>query len=166
MKEKTRNRLISYGLGYDNPERVPVDRTRLGPFVDGYIEAALWSSHDAFDDSIEFLDEKYDTGDIEEATLLQMVRDCVAFYWRCRAILEDCYERGDISQAEAGHCFWLSRNGHGAGFFDKGHQQHWDILQNNARGFGEFDLWVNEDNQVASNLYTTPSPRIEELTWD
>lgn len=162
MKEKTRDRLISYGLGYDNPKRVPVDRDKLGPFVDGYIAAALWSSHDAFDDSIEFLDAKYDTGDIEEPTLLQMVRDCVAFYWRCRAILEDLYERGDITQSEAGHCFWLSRNGHGAGFFG---QPHWDILQNNARGFGEFNLWVSEDNQIAADFFTKPDP-IEQLRWD
>lgn len=46
-----------------------------------------------------------------------------------------------ISPEQAGHDFQLSRNGHGAGFFDRG-GKHDDALQDAAKTFGTFGLMV------------------------
>lgn len=154
MKDKVRDRLASMSLPYNNKNRVPVDRNKLGPMVNGYITCALWSTpDDSFFGDGSMLDENYHTKfTISEPTLLQMIRDCVGFYWRNRMSLEALYESGFYDESDAGHDFWLSRNGHGAGFFDRGRDDVWDELQASAMGWGTFDLWVNDDNEVAADF--------------
>jgi len=48
----------------------------------------------------------------------------------------------------AGYDFWLSRNGHGAGFFDGDWDEVGDKLQAIAAAYGEFNLYVGDDNQI------------------
>ena len=55
----------------------------------------------------------YIGAEIDEDFLRESVIDCLAFYSRI-----ECYLSNDnISQA--GHDFWLTRNGHGTGFWDR-----------------------------------------------
>jgi hypothetical protein len=60
---------------------------------------------------------------------------------------------GDLED-EAANCFWLSRNGHGAGFFDR--TEIWprrvcDLLQAAARRFGDVTLFVNDAGKIDVN---------------
>ena len=156
MKASTRARLQSYSLPYSNDDRVPVNRDKLGPFVDGYIECALWSTTDLFDLSDKSLEQLgHSKHSIEEPTLLQMIRDCLYFNLRNHELLDEAYEDG-YKQSQAGHDFWLSRNGHGAGFFDHagwGDDTIWDKLQHSAsHEFREFPLWVDENDEVAGDI--------------
>lgn len=51
--------------------------------------------------------------EIDEDFLRESVIDCLAFYSRIACYLSD------DNIAQAGHDFWLTRNGHGTGFWDR-----------------------------------------------
>lgn len=59
---------------------------------------------------------------------------------------------GPISAREAamaGHDFWLTRNGHGAGFWDGDWPEpHASILTEASKTFGETDLYIGDDGKV------------------
>jgi hypothetical protein len=106
--------------------------------VTSYAETALWSSTDeSRDDGGDPLDESYGVDDIDGGAFAEMVADCEAF--------RDCEaERlGDVSPSDAGHNFWLSRNGHGAGFFDSS-AEHAKELQAATKPYGSIDLYAHE----------------------
>ena len=78
----------------------------MDEFTKAYVECALWSSTD---DNGKPLDTLRDT--LSPDALLSMIEDCRRFqkeHW------------ADIASnpARAGHDYWLTRNGHGAGFWD------------------------------------------------
>lgn len=116
----------------------------------GYMESALWSSTDESDDSGgEPLDRNYSPSDITDETKAKMRRDCEAFVTKAGDLLDKAEEkRADY----IGHNFWLSRNGHGAGFFDKpesyGGDENADALQEVASSFGEYNLSVGDDGEI------------------
>lgn len=84
----------------------------LDIFTTAYIEAALWSSTDNADETGgEPLDLNYSISDIAPETLAEMVADCADF----QASFGEYIARDLL---RAGHDFWLTRNGHGAGFWD------------------------------------------------
>lgn len=82
---------------------------QLDPFTRSYIECALWASVDPI--SGEPLDERYEIDDLTEETLEEMIADCADFQQAHWKDIQHDLER-------AGHLFWLSRNRHGAGFWD------------------------------------------------
>ena len=94
----------------------------LSSFISGYMRCALWSSTD---NDGECLDVNHGVHDISAETQLQMVRDCEAFYRENKSLFPAGY-----SMNEAGHDFWLTRNGHGAGFWDRDLGEAGDILTN------------------------------------
>lgn len=88
------------------------DITSLDTFTRAYLECALWSSTDNADDTGgEPLDRNYSEEDIAPETLAVIVADCRDFQESFGPYIER-----DLSQA--GHDFWLTRNHHGAGFWD------------------------------------------------
>ncbi len=136
----------------------------LEEFFDAYIEAALWSSMDNADDSGgESLDKNYGEGDIAHETLARMKADCVAFLnhklgGKLIAIAERLEADGKWSlpggvecsvMAYAGHDLWLTRSGHGCGYWDgdwpKGLAEGLDKL---AKEFGEFTLYIGDDGLI------------------
>ena len=105
-------------------------------FLDAYIAVALWSSTDDNDTP---LDENYTTGDLMD----QMIEDCAAFI--AKADLPD--ERF----TQAGHDFWLTRNGHGSGFWDRPEvygEEKAQELTALAESFGPVDLYVGDDGRI------------------
>jgi len=125
-----------------------------------YIEAALWSSNDNADDSGgEPLDANYDYTDIDEKTLKVMLKDCQKFY-------AEMPEADEWSFEQLGHDFWLTRNRHGAGFWDRGHGEIGEKLTDLAHKFGEFDLYVGDDGKIygeGSSMHEQESNMNKEL---
>jgi len=122
-------------------------------FFDAYVTTALWSSTDESDESGgEPLDLNYDPSDIAPATLGRMRADCDRFYAANAAALtcEGVTYGPDFDQdGRAGHDFWLTRNGHGAGFWDGGWPEpQATALTDAAHAFGPVDLYVGADNRV------------------
>lgn len=120
-------------------------QTKLDDFTKAYIACALWSSTDGNGNS---LDDDYGQGDIAQATLEEMVRDCAAFQESCADLLNAYYQTR--SAGDAGQDFWLTRNGHGAGFWDRGLGQLGRQLTDQAKVYGSSDLYVGDDQQVWS----------------
>lgn len=122
-------------------------------FLSAYIECALWSSTDNSDDSGgDPLDDNYNAEDIAPETHEQMLRDCESFCDANATLLEECRLLSPASEwgfdAQCGHDFWLSRNGHGAGFFDRGYAEVGDKLQKACKPYGSVYLYVNEDDEL------------------
>jgi hypothetical protein len=128
-------------------------------FVNGYIECALWSEsagitidddgtvHAAPDDDTSFESHNFDASDIGEETLARMRADCEAFIADNTADLATVAEmRGARSQwsagSLAGHDFWLTRNGHGTGFWDRGYGAVGERLSDASRPYGEAHLYA------------------------
>lgn len=130
----------------------------LDDFTRAYIGAALWSTDDNSDHEAggEPLDANYGIGDIDEATLRAMMSDCDAFQVaNYKQICPDNYE-GDLRQWNvyemAGHYFWLTRCGHGTGFWDCAWKEPAaSILTEAAKAAGEFNLYVGDDGKIYGN---------------
>lgn len=117
----------------------------LDAFTRSYIETALWSSLDFSDESGgEPLDEHYGVEDIAPETLRMMVANCADFRVSCA---EDLAASGQ-SDERAGHNFWLTRNRHGAGFWDDGLGAIGERLTRESHAWGSFDLYVGDDGMV------------------
>lgn len=112
--------------------------------LDAYVEAALWSSTD---DDGEPLDAKYDRSDIAPSTLAAMKRDVEKFVSVLKRAKD--LDLDGWSNDQIGHDLWLSRNGHGAGFFDRDLPSK-DRLQKFAQAMREVDLYVGDDGKVYS----------------
>jgi hypothetical protein len=104
-------------------------------FFHSYVEAALWSSIDDAGDSLE-------GHDIAPETEKEMESDCRRFWKENYALIED-------DPARAGHDFWLTRNHHGAGFWDGDWPDDLgNLLTKRAHAFGEQNLYVADDGLV------------------
>lgn len=125
----------------------------LEDFTAAYIVAALWSSND---DDGEPLDANYDENDIAPVTLEAMRTDCHQFWNDNRRNIAAAAYFGEYvknnhqwSAAElAGHDFWLTRCGHGAGFWDRGLGEPGDKLTTAAKTYGNVDLYIGDDGKV------------------
>lgn len=109
-------------------------------FLDAYIAVALWSSTDDNDTP---LDETYTTGDLSGDLMDQMIEDCAAFIAKA--------DLSDERFTQAGHDFWLTRNGHGVGFWarpDVYGEENAQELTALAESFGPVDLYVGDDGRI------------------
>lgn len=129
----------------------------MDSFTEGYIEAAFWASTD---DQGEPLDRKYTSADLAPETIARMTADCEKFQTEDSELLEDWPQRSDY----AGHDFWLTRNGHGAGFWDRYMESEsfpkfhtydkgklkvlGEKLAEASHKFGDFDLYVGDDGRI------------------
>lgn len=114
----------------------------IDTMVKAYAECALWSSLDE-DDQDEngnpaHMDEHYSTDDLADETLDKFREDCEAFAEANETDLEQW------SDEQAGHDFWLTRNGHGAGFWDRGLGEPGERLTKAAHVYGEVNLYVRD----------------------
>lgn len=113
----------------------------LDTFTRAYVVCALWSSTDLDGKP---LDRDFNLEDISDETIQKMIADCAKF---------QADHADDISgyPEQAGHDFWLTRNRHGAGFWDPG--RPWedgagDRLTQAAHAFGEVYLYVGDDQKL------------------
>lgn len=126
----------------------------MDEFTRAYIACALWSSNDESNESGgEPLDANYDIDDLAPETLKTIEEDCQNFQNTYKCLLEEAYRLyfspGGYAPAEqAGHDFWLTRNGHGAGFWDRGLGDVGDKLSEAARLEGSRDLYVADDGRL------------------
>lgn len=109
-------------------------------FLDGYLACALWSS---VDDDGHPLDERYDLEDIDLKSVTLMKSECAAFQEETAA---DLALAGN--DAQNGHDFWLTRNDHGAGFWDRGYGDVGKRLTDAAHAWGDSALYIGDDGKL------------------
>lgn len=108
----------------------------LQTFTQAYVTCALWSSNDDNGDPLDM-----GNNELSRIARAAMDADCAAFYAECSEHMEDD-ERG-------GHDFWLTRCGHGAGFWDGDWPEpQASILDAAAKRFGNVDLYVGDDGLI------------------
>lgn len=132
------------------PPSVPGEGLRgFRGFVLAYITAALWSSTD---DDGEPLDSNFSTEDIAPASIGRIVTECRAFYDAHCETFGECHRtNGEWTDSEqAGHDFWLTRVGHGCGFWER---SDWpaaigDRLTAASERAGERNIIAGDDGQL------------------
>lgn len=129
----------------------------LDTFTRAYLITALWSSSDESDEYGGVpLDHNYDLSDISEEAIASAVADCARFQAENHYTLEQAIYTGkvkcgpDFDEMErAGHDFWLTRNHHGAGFWDGDWPEPYaQQLTDAAQRFREVDLYVGDDGRI------------------
>ncbi len=133
--------------------RTETDRTTpptLDNFTRAYLVTALWST---VDDAGEPMDDRYTVDDFAPEALAAAVADCAAFQTQNAIDIAagPLVRPRDFDGADgrAGHDFWLTRNHHGAGFWDGDWPEDaGDRLTASAHGFGEADVYEGDDGQL------------------
>ena len=137
-------------------------KTEIDDIVDSYLETALWSSADwdDMDDSNNPtpFDKHYSVEDFSELARKRAWDDCHEFVDLMKA--NTCNYNGDIVSlwefaehfagiGQIGHDFWLTRNGHGAGFWDGDYDPYGDdITELVNQHFHECNLFADDDGTV------------------
>lgn len=106
-----------------------------------YVIAALWSSTDENDEP---MDANYSADDLAPELLTTMRDDVTDFVNVARIDLE----LSGQSDEQIGHDFWLTRNGHGVGFWDRGLGAVGDRLTAVCKVYGGVDLSVGDDGKI------------------
>ena len=117
----------------------------MDKFTAGYIECALWAS---IDDDGEPLDSVYSADDLALEAVKQIEADCRDFQEAQSALLAKAAQDTDYSDDYAGHDFFLTRNGHGAGFWDRGLGDIGHQLTAACKPYGSQDLYVGDDGKI------------------
>lgn len=113
----------------------------INEIVKHYLYAALWTAE---------LDSKHDADDFGFGEqYYEAVRDIGDFLNKAVRFLGPYEEHfGKETESQLGHDFWLSRNGHGAGFFDHSLGGSEQELQKIARAFSERYVFESEAGNV------------------
>jgi hypothetical protein len=129
--------------GSHEREMMKLTNLYLVRMLDAYVECALWSSTTCDEDgnNPESMDH-YHKADIATECLNEMREDVNAF------ANDNVADLAGIDAGQAGHDFWLTRNGHGAGFWDRGLGDKGDRLTDACRPYGSVDLYVGDDGLV------------------
>jgi hypothetical protein len=118
----------------------------MDSFVASYIETALWSSTNG--EGIPLDDDKYADTELAPETLKRFEVDCAKFEAEYDKLTRGLVLRSLPPDSHIPHDFWLTRNRHGAGFWDGDYPEPLATqLTELAHSFGECDLYVGEDNK-------------------
>lgn len=107
-------------------------------FTKGYVTTALWSSTDEQGEPLDC----YGWDDLSDDAQSEILEDCAAFQ-------DDHWDLIRSDPHRAGGDFWLTRNHHGAGFWDG----DWPkpaatILTDAAHIYGSSDLYEGDDGKL------------------
>lgn len=107
----------------------------LDIFTRAYIACALWSTLT--------LEDNYSAGDLAPEALASIVADCARFQ------TENAEALAAHDPERAGRDFWLTRNGHGGGFWDGDWPEpEASALTAASKAFGTCDLYVGDDGRI------------------
>ena len=102
--------------------------------LDSYLETALWTEEER---------EEFDNKTIWNFSYLAKKQAKEEIEW----FLDNAGDVfGEVSDTTIGHDLWLSRNGHGSGFFDRDGYDEDDakFLMDLARVLGGVDIYINK----------------------
>lgn len=117
-------------------DAIQFSKESVDQFTNGYLECLLWASPGL--DSGAELDSKYKLTNLTHESLDRIVAECKAWYKENEKLLVAATnEIPHRDFSHHGHDFYLSRNHHGTGFFDRGYSPKLsDTLQHAAEDAG------------------------------
>lgn len=110
---------------------------------EAYIEAMLFTECD--DDGLP-LDDNYHIYDLTETAKQRAMEDILDFLELLERENINWWEYG--TDERLGHDFWLTRNGHGAGFWDGDWSEIGDTLTALCKPYGYCYAWPTDDGQI------------------
>jgi hypothetical protein len=137
--------------------------------LESYVQTALWSSTD---DDDQPLDNGRDIDDLAPITKLTMERELNQFFklLELTQVIDPALSQGELQDGLAkgysctqslydvvteftddehiAHDFWLTRNHHGAGFWDGDYGAYGDQLTAIAQTFSEVGLYIGDDGLI------------------
>lgn len=127
-----------------------LNKANFDKFVKAYLVAALWSETD---DAGDPLDSDFGVDDLVVESRQSAEKDCDKFIIENATDLQLAFDGYTLTGEwsvydQAGHDFWLSRNGHGVGFFDRGLGEVGERLQDACRSWGVCDAYVGDDGKL------------------
>lgn len=133
----------------------PSRAAQLAKMVKGYTECALWSS--TADETP--LDANYGVEDMAPATIAKYTSDCVRFLAMNAPDLDHFTRLTGRDFASHGHDFWLTRNNHGAGFWDR-YMEAGPVDRGTAEFLGKALTHAVRDNFPETDLYPGDDGRL------
>lgn len=113
-------------------------------FVNGYIKCALWLTTDEDGNSVETNEDMLD-----DDSRRKMVEDADSFYESNEKLINETVINDDSYDfSTAGHDFFLTRNRHGAGYWDRGLEENGEKLTKLAHSEGEAYAYLGDDGKV------------------
>lgn len=121
-----------------------------------YIASALWTGlcyESEEDDNPDPLDRWVDIDDVDAVISERLLGDLEDF---SRLVEESCPEAFDkVDEEQMAHDFHLTRNHHGAGFWDRGLGELGDRLTDLAQSFGPLELEGHRDTDGIVAIFVT-----------
>lgn len=138
--------------GYENLDSYPttvMSDDYVSDFTEGYIACAMWCGvMTETDGDLESVSDADDSliSDTDRETI---ERDCRSF---CDA---NAHDLAALDPEQCGHDFYLTRNGHGAGFWDRGLGAIGERLTDACRPYGtqEFMLWTDDNGEEHMEMH-------------
>ena len=157
---------LQYGLPYEDIKKI----------IKGYIDCALWTEEERLrdeyvggddmfngeeddEDEIERLSrlsanlnsknfDSFTHEDMEDNSVIKVYDDVKKFIEMAGGAIRVAVD--EYGAEQVGHDLWLSRNGHGAGFFDRGYDDEVEEkLMSSARKLGSVDLYINDNMRLS-----------------
>jgi hypothetical protein len=114
-----------------------VTRDDINAFLHAYLACALLTTSE---DDKPLVEHKCDWS---EDALLEARVECEAF------IDQNIADLANIDSTRAGHDFWLTRSGHGTGFWDRDLDEVGDRLTEACdKNFGEATAYIGDDRKI------------------
>lgn len=121
---------------------------RDSEFMSAYVEAMLWTEIEEMDDhesaiyDRSYLDRGFDLESFDVTALQRIIKDCSEFQAAHGPMIE-------LDPTHAGHDFWLTRQGHGCGFWDGDWPQvDGEKLTEACKALGERYLECGDDGKL------------------
>lgn len=112
-----------------------------------YVETMLWSSTDTTNDEMEPFDENHSYSDLSVEAIKRCETDLVSFFDQASALLGDSFD--ELDAGRVAHDFWLTRNDHGAGFWDGDYQDEiGETLTTLSKSFGSIDPYISDSGEI------------------
>ena len=108
-----------------------------------YLVCALWAE---VDDNCDPLDKNFSIEEFAEESVEAAKKEIEDFIGLLER--EEINWQDDVSDEQFGHDFWLTRNGHGCGFWDRGLGQLGDNLTKWAKSYGGASVIVGRGGKL------------------
>lgn len=120
--------------------------SNLEIFIQAYIQCSLWAT--TGEENGDSLDQHFNVFDVTDSARKQVESECKDFLKR-EDVSSIAEKWGREEYKRAGHNFFLTRNHHGAGFWDSDWPEHdGDILTKASDEAGSSEPYVGDDGRI------------------
>ena len=120
---------------------------KLDTFTRHYLNSALTLMDD--ETETETPEDGFDIEHLAPECLAAMIADCAKFQEENADDLATWEDGRYTAEEMGGHDFWLTRNGHGAGFWDGDWEEAvGERLTKASEAFGQVDLYLGDDKKI------------------